>query len=161
MPRITYTCSKCDETITQPLDDATRELTCPACSHVVVVSSECLRDGEMVKCAVCPSGDLFVRKDFPQGLGLSIIIAGFAASTVTYYYQQIIATFAILFVTALIDAVLYLVMGNVLQCYRCEAQYRGLPGIDAGPEFDLTVHEKHRQQEARLEAEGKGARGNG
>jgi len=150
MPRITYTCIKCDEAVTQPLDESTRELLCPACGHVIVVSETCMKDGEIVKCAVCPSGDLFVRKDFPQGLGLTIIGLGFAASTITYYYQQIVATFSILFASALIDAILYMVMGNVLQCYRCETQYRGVPGVDEGPEFDLTVHEKHRQQEARL-----------
>lgn len=148
--KITYTCTKCDETITQPFDETTRELTCPACAHIIVVSQTAVKGNEVVKCLVCPSSDLFVRKDFPQGLGLTIIGLGFAASTVTYLYEQIIATFAILFLTALIDAVLYLVMGNVLQCYRCESQYRGIPGIDEGPEFDLTIHEKYRQQEARL-----------
>ena len=134
------------------IDDASRLVfvPCPACGHIVVASQGAVKGEEVLKCVVCPSADLFIRKDFPQGLGLTIIGLGFAASTVTYYYQQITATFAILFVTALIDAVLYLVMGNVLQCYRCEAQYRGVPGVDEGQEFDLTIHEKHRQQEARL-----------
>jgi hypothetical protein len=104
----------------------------------------------VARCLVCPSTDLFVRKDFSQALGITIIVIGFALSTVAWYYHQVIATYAILFATALIDAVLYLVMGNVLQCYRCEAQYRDVASLEDGPEFDLTVHEKHRQQEARL-----------
>ena len=55
-------------------------------------------------------------------------------------------TFGILFATALIDVVLYLTVGNLLQCYRCQAQYRGVPGLENHEPFDLETHEKHRQQ---------------
>ena len=56
----------------------------------------------------------------------------------------------ILFATALIDVVLYVVMGNVLECYRCHAQYRGLPSLEGHEGFNLEVHERYRQQAARL-----------
>mgnify|MGYP000497104993 CR=1 FL=1 len=32
-------------------------------------------------------------------------------------------------VAALQDLLLYVLMGNVLECYRCHAQYRGLPSL--------------------------------
>ncbi len=50
----------------------------------------------------------------------------------------------------MIDVVLYLTMGNVLECYRCHAQYRGLPEFDDYEQFDLEAYEKHRQQSLRL-----------
>ena len=59
-------------------------------------------------------------------------------------------TYAVLFATALIDVVLYLAVGNLLQCYRCQAQYRGLGGLEGHQPFDLETHEKHRQQTIRL-----------
>ena len=104
----------------------------------------------MRRCLVCPSTELFVRKDFPQRLGVAIVIAGFALSCVFWAYDEVIVTFAVLFATALIDVVLYLTMGNVLECYRCHAQYRGLPEFDDYEQFDLEAYEKHRQQSLRL-----------
>jgi len=93
-----------------------------------------------------------VRKDFPQRLGVGIVVLGFAASCVTWYYHHILLTFGILFATALVDLLLYVLMGNVLECYRCHAQYRGVEGLEDHPPFSLEVHEKHRQQAARLAA---------
>jgi hypothetical protein len=102
------------------------------------------------RCVVCPSEELFVRKDFPQRLGVGIVVVGIVLSTIAWYYRQVYLTFGIFFATAAIDFVLWLVMGNVLQCYRCQAQYRGVPGLDQHGGFDLETHEKHRQQLARL-----------
>jgi hypothetical protein len=109
-----------------------------------------MRPGEAVRCLACPSTELFVRKDFPQRLGVGIVVAGFVGSSVAWYQHQILLSYAILFATALIDVVLYLVMGNVLECYRCHAQYRGLPSHQDQAQFNLETHEKHRQQAARL-----------
>jgi hypothetical protein len=64
-------------------------------------------------------------------------------------------TYGVLFATALIDVVLYLTVGNVLQCYRCHAQYRGLPGLEHHQPFNLETHEKHRQQRIRLQQQAK------
>jgi hypothetical protein len=62
-------------------------------------------------------------------------------------------TYGVLFTFALIDVVLYLVVGNVLHCYRCQAQYRGVPGLEEHQPFNLETHEKHRQQQIRLKSE--------
>ena len=56
----------------------------------------------------------------------------------------------ILFATALIDLILYLRVKSMLQCYRCQANYRGLAGLEAFEPFDLETHEKFRQQAIRL-----------
>lgn len=97
----------------------------------------------------CPSVELFVRKDFPQRLGVTIVGIGLALSCVAWYYHAIYWTFAILFATALIDLALFMLMGEVLECYRCHAQYRGIDNLVDHEEFDLEIHEKYRQQEAR------------
>ena len=94
---------------------------------------------------------MFIRKDFPQRLGVTIVCLGFLASSIAWFYHQILLSFGILFGTAAIDVILYMVMGNVLECYRCHAQYRGLGDIASHGSFNLEVHERFRQEAARLE----------
>jgi DNA-directed RNA polymerase subunit RPC12/RpoP len=148
--QISYTCSQCQRSATAPLDKPTRELTCPHCAAVLVIPHDAVTDDGLRRCVVCPSEELFVRKDFPQRLGVGIVVVGIVLSTIAWYYHQIYLTYGIFFATAAIDFVLWLVMGNVLQCYRCQAQYRGIAGLDRFGGFDLETHEKHRQQLARL-----------
>src|SRR5262245_37147663 len=115
-----------------------------------MVPQGAVTDSDVRRCVACPSEELFVRKDFPQRLGVGIVVVGIVLSTITWYYHYVYLTFGIFFATAAIDFVLWLVMGNVLQCYRCQAQYRGVAGLDQHGGFDLETHEKHRQQLARL-----------
>jgi hypothetical protein len=99
---------------------------------------------------VCPSTDLFARKDFPQRIGVMLVVLGFVGSSVAWANYQVFWTFAILFVTALVDFVLYLIMGESLTCYRCHAQYRGVEELERHGAFDLETHERYRQIAARL-----------
>ena len=48
----------------------------------------------LVRCLVCPSADLFLRKDFPQRLGVGIVVVGLLASCVTWGMREMVATFA-------------------------------------------------------------------
>jgi hypothetical protein len=148
--QISYTCSHCDQGVSSPLSATTRELPCPHCGAVLETPPAAVSADNVHRCVVCPSEELYARKDFPQRLGVGIVVVGIVLSTITWYYHQIYLTYGIFFGTALIDFVLWLVMGNVLQCYRCQAQYRGVAGLDDHGGFDLETHEKHRQQLARL-----------
>ncbi|HVA49185.1 MAG TPA: hypothetical protein VNH11_22670 [Pirellulales bacterium] len=110
-------------------------------------------DGDhLTRCLVCSGTDLFVRKDFPQRLGVAIVVLGFALSCVTWFFYWTTLTFAVLFATALVDFVLYLIVGESVVCYRCHAEYRRLPKPQAYQAFSLDTHERHRQQAARLAA---------
>jgi hypothetical protein len=160
--RITYACPSCDATVSHAGVETAPSLACPHCHAVVAVPSDAIAwtnaaggvaepgTGLPVlrRCLVCPSTELFARKDFPQRLGVGIVVAGFAASCVTWAWQLLVPTFAILFGTALIDVCLYLLMPECLTCYRCAARYRGAGGTHGG--FDLETHERHRQQRIRL-----------
>ncbi len=90
------------------------------------------------------------RKDFPQRLGVGLVVFGFIASSIAWANYQVLWTFAILFATALVDLVLYLVMGESLTCYRCHAQYRGFEEIERHGGFNLETHERYRQLAARM-----------
>ena len=161
--RITYACPACDATVSHGTAETLATLACPECGTVVAVPGDArvwvAADGapaapgagrlRLRRCLVCPSTELFARKDFPQRLGVGIVVAGFAASCVTWAWRLLVPTFAILFATALLDVILYLLMPECLTCYRCAARYRGDGVADEAGGFDLATHEKHRQQRAR------------
>jgi hypothetical protein len=99
---------------------------------------------------VCPCTELFLRKDFPQRLGVAIVAAGFIGSTIAWYHHWIYTAYAALFATALLDVVLYLFVPMALVCYRCQAHYRQVDGLESHSPFSLETHERYRQQAARL-----------
>ena len=96
------------------------------------------------------AGDLFVRKDFPQRVGVAIVIVGIVGSSIAWAYTYTIATFAILFATALVDVLLYWIVPDALMCYRCGAMYRLAKGIERHGAFNLETHERYRQRAARM-----------
>lgn len=153
--RITYACPACHATVAVDAVETRSTLACAACGAGITVPADAFAPGtppRLLRCLVCPSTELFVRKDFPQRVGLAIVVAGLAASCVAWAWRELVLTFAILFGTALVDVVLYLVMPDCLSCYRCGARYRGAGVRGSFGGFDLETHEKHRQQAARLRA---------
>jgi DNA-directed RNA polymerase subunit RPC12/RpoP len=151
MIQVTYRCPDCDEPVRSVVDENQKDWSCPRCGRRQSIKPEAIAAGSVGRCLVCSGDDLFVRKDFPQRVGVSIVIFGFAASCVAWWYHRVVLTFAILFATALADVTLYLFMGDILECYRCHAQYRGGASLSRHGPFELEVHERYRQQKARME----------
>lgn len=147
---VTYSCPACQQTVRSRFSAESTRLECPRCGQSMELPENAVTEQRITRCLVCPSTELFVRKDFPQRLGVGLVILAFVASSIAWAYYQVLLTFAILFVTALVDLVLYVSMGQSLMCYRCGAQYRDIPEIDAHGAFDLTTHERHRQMKARM-----------
>jgi hypothetical protein len=81
---------------------------------------------------------------------VALVVIGFVGSSIAWFNYQVLLTFGILFATALVDLVLYIVMGESLTCYRCHSQYRGFEEIERHGAFDLETHERYRQMAARL-----------
>jgi hypothetical protein len=146
---LTYTCPSCQQSARSEIASESDRLACTHCHQQIKIADDAITGQHLHRCLVCPSTDLFARKDFPQRLGVALVIAGFAASTIAWANYQVLWSFAILFATALIDLVLYVVMGESLTCYRCHAQYRGFEEIERHGGFDLETHERYRQLAAR------------
>jgi hypothetical protein len=147
---ITFPCPKCEAANRVEFDPRATELVCQHCGQEMQIPNGAVVEGRVRRCLACPSTDLFVRKDFPQRLGVTIVTVGLLASCVAWAYSLLIPTFVILFATALIDVALYLIVPNALMCYRCGAMYRGAREIDEHGSFNLETHERHRQQKIRL-----------
>ncbi len=147
---VTFSCPACHVGARVDVEPGVASLECPHCHQTILVPPGSFEGDALCRCLVCPSTDLFVRKDFPQRLGVGIVAVGIVASSVAWGYSLLIATFAILFATALIDVVLYLIVPDALMCYRCGAQYRMAAGTARHGAFNLETHERHRQLTARM-----------
>jgi hypothetical protein len=147
---VTYNCPACHRTTRANLAPDVESIACTHCQQQVNVPVGAISGHQIHRCLVCPSTELFARKDFPQRLGVALVIIGFVGSSIAWFNYQVLLTFAILFLTALVDLVLYIVMGESLTCYRCHAQYRGFEEIERHGGFDLATHERYRQMAARL-----------
>ena len=147
---VTFRCPHCQSIGRRDLREIRAGAACETCGTSYSAVGSGTDDARLASCAICGSRDLFVRKDFPQRLGVSIVVLGFAASCVTWYYHRIVLTFGILFATALVDVLLYLLVGDLVECYQCHAQFRGETWAASHERFDLETHERYRQKAARL-----------
>ena len=101
----------------------------------------------LVACPKCGCRDLFIRKAFPQKLGLMLVILAavtflILASSRTHFWIGI----AVLLGAAAIDALLYLVVPKITVCYRCRAEFRDVPINPQHEAFELAVAEKYRRR---------------
>jgi uncharacterized C2H2 Zn-finger protein len=147
---VSFRCPHCDELSRAELSPGLAELACSHCHASWPVAADAVTARGVQKCLICPDAELFIRKDFSQPLGVAIVVAAAVISSIFWYFRMPVWTYVVLFAAAVLDLVLYFTVGNLLQCYRCQAQYRDIPGIDEHHAFELETHEKYRQQKIRL-----------
>jgi hypothetical protein len=150
---LTFLCPHCGAIGSVARLETATTAACPSCSRVRALRREAVPDGTLHSCAWCATEDLYLQKDFPQGLGLAIVIAGFVVSTIFWYYVMPIPALSVLLISALVDMVLYYWVPDVTICYRCLGQYRG-PGAHPDARFrpfDLSIGERYRQERLRIE----------
>ena len=147
---LAFHCDHCERTTQTKIDVDSVMVRCRHCQAEHRLQPNAIEPGNVVRCAICPCEELFVRKDFPQRLGMIIILVQMITSSITWYFHMIYWTYAILGASALLDFALYMWIGNVLQCYRCQSQYRGIEGLEDRDAFSLETHERYRQQQARM-----------
>jgi hypothetical protein len=146
--KVHFDCPQCDHPNGVTLTPA-HQSHCPACDHITLVPAEA---GPAVPtCIVCGNHELYRKKDFPHGLGMAILILACIASTITYARFDPWTTWAILIGSAVFDGVLYLLVKDVVVCYRCNAHYRGVAVPTEHRPFELTIGERYRQERLRRE----------
>jgi hypothetical protein len=147
-PRLSMRCrdTACRATLRADLaSPGSASLDCPACgkTHALRIDDALARDGLVAKCAVCDGTEFFIRKDFPQRLGMALVVLFGLVASIFYYYRNIPATFGTLAALVVVDAAIYFFVGIVTVCYRCRAEYRGLPRDPRYGGFDLATSEKY------------------
>lgn len=129
---------------------STVQWTCPSCSAADAVGPALDESGQLLRCACCGSPDLYRQKDFPQWLGMAFLAVAcglFFLFAIRYEYA---IAWTILLGSAALDGLVYLVVGDVVVCYRCGAKHRGIPAKTYSP-FELATAERYRQERLRRE----------
>jgi len=148
--QLVYQCPVCQSPNIENVTSESRELSCLS-GDWTRESPESDRAGDKpLRWLCCGNDDLWRQKDFPQGLGLAMVVAGATLSTIAWAYMEPVLALGILLVFAAIDMVLYVVMKDVLVCYRCNARHRKAEMDEDHPRFDLELAERYRQEEIRL-----------
>ena len=100
------------------------------------------------RCPRCDCRDLFVRKDFPQKLGLAIVVvAGVSFLVLAASRQRFYLGVLVLIAAAVVDLVLYALVPKITVCYRCRAEFRDVPINPEHEGYELAVGEKYRTRE--------------
>jgi hypothetical protein len=148
---LTFACPECRLVGQVPALEDASQAVCRRCGTVHPLHQEAVLDGRLDACPWCLTTDLYTQKDFPQAIGLLIVMAQFAVSTVFWYYEMPLATYAVLIASALLDWALYPRVPDVTICYRCSCQVRGTGSNPDGrvQPFDLGIGERYRQERLR------------
>jgi hypothetical protein len=150
---LTFSCPSCGTVGQIALRVTADRAACRHCGLTRPLHPEAMSRSRLDACPWCLTTDLYIQKDFPQGLGLFIVLVGFAISTVFWYYRMPIWTFGVLLASALIDGILYYTVPDVAICYRCSCQVRGEGSNPDGrfQPFDLAIGERYRQERIRAQ----------
>jgi uncharacterized protein (DUF983 family) len=144
---VTFVCPACEQPDVTPVDHS-GDWQCPTCDYRLHLKAA---DPALPTCAVCGNHELYKKKDFPHWLGMTILVTALILSTLTYYAYEKWWSWSFLIGSALIDGVMYLMVGDVIVCYRCEAHHRGFAAAAAHLPFEITIGERYRQERIRKE----------
>jgi hypothetical protein len=128
----------------EPLEACGPTMECPRChvQHPITITDAMRREHFVDRCAVCGCAELFIRKDFPQRLGLAIVVI-FGLAAVYFFAISIVIAWLILAGAVVLDLIIYAVIGRVTGCYACRAEYRKCNLNPAHEGFDLATSEKY------------------
>ena len=144
--KLRYSCPDCDA-INNTVCPGTVTRTCIGCGKVEN-ASDALRDGKLTCCAACGNDHLYRQKDFPQWLGMGLLATACALFYVFAITYQYAIAWTILLGSAGLDGLIYFIVGDVVVCYRCAAQHRGIPSRVFDP-HEIAIAERYRQERIR------------
>lgn len=93
-------------------------------------------------CSRCGTTAFYVQKDFDQRLGCAVLAAGAAIAFGVSWRFGGIWFVPVLLAIAAVDLVLARRIQPVVICYRCDTEYREVPGASALRAFDPHVAER-------------------
>src|SRR5262249_42890745 len=123
---------------------ATHAVRCPRCGQGQVWNSAAIREGKISDCPLCGCGELYVRKDFPQRVGLLLVIAVGIAAWWLVARGELLGSLGVLAALVLVDLLIYSLVAKITVCYRCRAEFRDLSVNPEHTGFDLATAEKYR-----------------
>ena len=146
--RIAVYCTDCMERIPlpPPSTQAAGEVRCSSPSKqssIFFSHSPSVLSGERVdKCSRCGSTAFYVQKDFDQRLGCAILALGAALALLAAWKFGGVWLVPVLLAFAALDFVLARRVPPVVICYRCDTEYRDVPGAGGYKPYDPHVAER-------------------
>jgi hypothetical protein len=145
--QLTFHCPACGQLNRTGEPPATGTLGCVHCAWTRSVAAS---QTPLTSCVVCGNADLWRQKDFPQSLGLALVAAGAVLSSIAWYFHWPQTALGLLMAFALADMLVFMLMPDVLVCYRCKARHRAVPSsLAEHSAFSHETAERYRQQELR------------
>jgi hypothetical protein len=138
-------CPKCEKPIEFGWKSGENaEITCPTCHEPFALNpGASLQERNVIeRCPMCESDEMYCRKDFPQGIGLGVVVVA-AICSFAFLKSNLLLSWACLLAAVAIDMVLFYMVGIVTCCYRCKAEFRGVARNEAHAGFDLATAEKY------------------
>lgn len=150
--QLVFQCPKCDAANYRDVSAEQRSVKCSECEwQREIPSADIVADHDRPqRCLSCGNPDLWRQKDFPQGLGLLLVVTGATLATIAWAAYEPLYAFGILLVFAALDMLLFVFMQDVLVCYRCRSRHRKADLGEDYPRFDLELAERYRQEEIRV-----------
>ena len=100
--------------------------------------------GAITKCIACGCREVFARKDFPQLLGLSLVIIAGLVSIIFFAYDRVLISMGVLASAVILDSLIYYFTPRCVVCYRCRTEYHEAPVSPSVEPWDLSIGEKYR-----------------
>jgi hypothetical protein len=144
---VRFNCPDCEQPRRAAVPGESR---CLSCGHTLRLPAE-LGHGPLPSCAVCGNAELYRKKDFPHWLGMTILAVACLAFLGLMGLHRPWLAWAVLLGSAAFDGLLYLWVRDAVVCYRCGAEYRGLPANPEHGPFELGIGERYRQERIRRE----------
>lgn len=143
--RVFYRCPGCSvEAVADALADRDQFL-CPGCGKTFAIPGELRKDRQVSRCLLCDGSAFYIRKAFPQKLGLTVILAAALLSSWFYSRGGVEWAFAVLIGCVVVELVLYALLNWAVVCYNCRAEYRGLEVNAKQGVFDMHTAERYRR----------------
>ena len=136
---------QCGRSVDVCPDEAPAAFACPCCQQPLELNlAGAIVNGVLTRCACCGGEELYLRKDFPRRLGLAVVVVVAGLSFYLFGCGQLGWALGVLIALVVLDVLIYRLVPTITVCYRCQAEFRGLPPNPAHTAFDLATAEKHR-----------------
>ena len=86
--QLDFKCPRCEQTgrVTDGLNEDL--LACPTCEFKRSIPASTWDDGRLAECLACGERDLWRQKDFPQAVGIGLVVLGGVLSTIAWAQYQ-------------------------------------------------------------------------
>src|SRR5262245_36145512 len=104
---LTYECPRCQIVQRVEITGEQHAISCANCKVEMPLRAGAIETRRVRACPLCGTTDLYVQKDFPHRLGLSIVAAGIVGSSIAWANYLYPIAIGILMATAILDLLLY------------------------------------------------------